>query len=150
MRRNRDRSAIKKIICKICGNEALLYIFWGITTTAFSIISYTLLKYIMDYKIANLISIIATKVYAYLVNKKFVFKSSCFGRKELIYELTAYVLSRGFTGVLDFFGVIVLAEIFYVDQNLAKYTLVLIAMALNYILGKKVVFIKKEKSKNGI
>lgn len=137
---------MKKWIGKLCNKEVISYIFWGITTTVINIVLYTLLGYIMDYKIANFVSIIATKVYAYFVNKLFVFRSSCAGWKELLHEITAYVLSRGFTGLVDFFGVIVLVEGFLVNQSLAKYIVVIIVMALNYILGRKAVFVRRGKN----
>lgn len=135
---------MKKSIHKILQNEMVSYVFWGATTTAVSIAVYTLLGYAVDYKIANFASIIIGKVYAYFVNKLFVFKSACGSLQELLKEIAAYILSRGFTGAVDFFGVIILVEGFSIGQNLAKYAVMAVVIALNYFLGKKAVFVKRK------
>ena len=115
------------------------YLFWGVITVIVNYISYLLLEIIMPYQIANLISIIFTKVFAYYTNKKYVFRSVT-GVWEQIKEIVRFILGRGFTGLVDFFGLIMLTELFLIDDRLGKVIMIVITTILNYFLGKVFVF----------
>ena len=119
--------------------EVMRYRFWGVITVIVNYISYLLLKIIMPYQIANLISIIFTKVFAYYTNKKYVFRSVT-GVWEQIKEIARFILGRGFTGLVDFFGLIMLTELFLIDDRLGKVIMIVITTILNYFLGKVFVF----------
>lgn len=122
--------------------EALRYFFWGVITVLVNYFSYFLLKQFLVYQIANLISIIFTKVFAYYTNKKFVFRTKT-NLKGQVMEVVRYVLGRGFTGAVDFAGLIVLVDVFGMDDGIGKMVMIVITTALNYVLGKVFVF-KKE------
>ena len=119
--------------------EVTRYLFWGVITVIVNYISYLLLKIIMPYQIANLISIIFTKIFAYYTNKKYVFRSVT-GVWEQIKEIARFILGRGFTGLVDFFGLIMLTELFLIDDRLGKVIMIVITTILNYFLGKVFVF----------
>ena len=125
--------------------EAIRYLFWGVVTVLVNYFSYLLLEQFLVYQTANLISIIFTKVFAYCTNKKFVFrtKTNC---KEQILEVLRYILGRGFTGVVDFFGLILLVDILLINDKLGKMIMIVITTILNYFCGKIFVF---KKLKNG-
>lgn len=128
---------------KIINRQVIDYFIWGISTTLVNIVLYTLLCMITDYRIANLAAIIVCKIYAYVVNKLFVFHSKCKNIKELLLEISRYVLSRGFTGVIDYIGVIFLVEFIEVNKLVSKYSITVLVMILNYLFGKHAVFRKK-------
>lgn len=127
---------------KIWNKEFLSYAFWGFTTTLFNIVLYTLLCYIVDYWMANIFAIIICKIYAYFTNKFFVFKSHCDNFLMLIKELIMYILTTGFSGLIDFFGVLFLVEILKLGQQNAKYITAVVVILVNYVLRKKLVFHK--------
>lgn len=135
---------MKDRIRKIIKCEWIAYAFWGFATTLVNVVIYTILCKFTDYRVANIIAIAAAKIYSYFANKFFVFKSFCGSWKNLFREIMAYVLSRGFTGILDFTGVIFLVEILQVRHDIAKYVITVIVIILNYFLGKKVVFVQRE------
>lgn len=122
--------------------EAARYLFWGVMTVLLNYFSYLFLKQFLSYQIANLFSILITKVFAYCTNKKFVFRTKT-GLKEQIYEIFRYILGRGFTGVVDFVGLIFLVNVLSMDDRLGKMIMIVITTALNYLLGKVFVFQKK-------
>lgn len=130
----------KKIFEK---REAFRFGFWGVATTLYNYFSFFFLKQLMAYQIANLISIISTKILVYYTNKKFVFRTKT-GLKGQMLEVFRYVLGRGFTGVVDFVGLIVLVDVFGVDDRIGKMVMIVIIMPLNYILGRVFVFQKKD------
>lgn len=112
-------------------------------TVLLNYFSYLLLKQVLAYQIANLFSILLTKVFAYCTNKKFVFQTKT-NFREQIYEIVRYILGRGFTGVVDFVGLIFLVNVLSMDDRIGKMVMIVITTALNYLLGKVFVFKKKQ------
>lgn len=131
-----DKHKIKELVC---------YGIFGSATTIFNIIIYQIFYLWVDYKIANLIAIIGSKIFAYVVNKQFVFKTKCENIYSLFLEMFRFIITRGFTGILDYFGLILLVEVFACNQIYSKYFLQLVVIVLNYIFGKKTVFVNKNK-----
>ena len=127
--------------------EVTRYLIWGVITVIVNYISYLLLKIIRPYQIANLISIIFTKIFAYYTNKKYVFRSVT-GVWEQIKEIVRFILGRGFTGLVDFFGLIMLTELFLIDDRLGKVIMIVITTILNYFLGKVFVFKQSRNSES--
>lgn len=123
--------------------EAARYLFWGVMTVLLNYFSYLLLKQFFAYQVANLFSILLTKVFAYCTNKKFVFRTKTRFREQ-VYEIVRYILGRGFTGVVDFIGLIFLVNVLAVDDRIGKMVMIVITTALNYILGKLFVFKQKQ------
>lgn len=84
--------------------EIVKYGITGLATTLVNIAVYQFLLLYLDYKISNLIAIVASKLFAYVTNKLFVFGSKCRSVKELLTEMLRFVLARGATGLFDYFG----------------------------------------------
>lgn len=125
--------------------EILSYLFFGVTTTIVNIVVFQILmKISIDYKIANLLALILAKLYAYITNKLFVFRSHCNSLSELIMEFLRFASARGVTGIIDYFGMIFAIEILNLAPILSKYILQVIVIVLNYILSKMTVFKKYE------
>jgi putative flippase GtrA len=97
----------------------------------------------LDYRLANFIAIVFGKLFAYITNKLFVFNSKTKGIIDCSFEFVKFILARGFTGILDFFGVIFLVEIVGIESIPAKYALQVVVIVLNYVLGKWIVFNKQ-------
>ena len=64
---------------------------------------------------------------------------------QMILELCRFILARGLTGLLDFFGLIALVELCGWNERISKIAIMLLVIVLNYVLGKKAVFVKKER-----
>ncbi len=123
--------------------ELVVYFVVGVSTTVVNIASYHLLVFLgIDYKIANLLALFLCKVYGYFANKTIVFHSKCDSFGELLKEIIKYIGSRGFTGIVDYFGLIFAVEILGLDKIYSKYAIEIIVFILNYILGKFFVFKK--------
>lgn len=125
--------------------ELVMYGAFGVATTVVNIVLYrVLLMFSIDYKISNLIALIFTKLFAYIVNKNFVFHSKCQNILQLCKEFLKFVVARGFTGIIDYFGLIFAVEVMGFSQVYSKYVLQFIVIVLNYIFGKKAVFNKRD------
>lgn len=135
-----------KWINKMLGNELIRYIIsGGLVTFTNAAVYFVLLHVGLVYTVANIISIVLAKVAAYLLNKLWVYRSQNETFGQMLLELFRYILARGFTGLVDFFGLIFIVEFMGMNERVSKIVIMLVVIVLNYILGKKAVFIKKEK-----
>ena len=125
----------------------LRYGIGGLSTTLLNIFLFWLLSFVMPgYRSANLIAIILTKLYGFLINKFFVFRSRGLTGKQQAREVAAYVAARGFTGVVDYFGLILLVSGIGLPEMPSKVLIQGLVIVLNYILGKFVVFKPADKA----
>lgn len=131
----------KRLINKLINRETILYAVFGVLT---SLLNYYLFKVLlelgMDYKIGNLITLIVVKLAAYICNKNFVFKSHCQSFLELCKEVLRFVFARGATALIDYFGLILLVELFRFDKLYSKIFVTVLVIVINYVVGKKHVF----------
>lgn len=141
---------IKKIFDKLRDKEQLKELFWygisGVTTTLVNVgLFYVLQKAGMNYNLANLIAIISAKLYAFVTNKLLVFRTHTPSFKEFFVEFFKFFVARGFTGVVDFVGVWFMVSVCGIDRMISKYVIQVVVIVLNYVLGKKFVFIKEKE-----
>ena len=75
-------------IKKLFQNQAIRYIFFGGCTTLVNLISYAIFRHFLgiDITIANFLSISLSILFAYVVNKIFVFESRTRGIRELLVD----------------------------------------------------------------
>lgn len=120
--------------------ELIRYGLVGVSTTLVNVVTYQGLILILDYKVANLIALIVSKTYGYLANKNIVFHSRTDSFVPFLLELLRYIFARGFTALVDYFGLILAVEVFELDKVISKYVLQIMVIILNYVLGKFMVF----------
>lgn len=125
---------------KIKIKELFRYGIVGFSTTLINLITYHIFLLILDYKIANLIALIVSKTYGYFANKTIVFKSKTNTLRSWVTEVLKFIAARGFTAVVDYFGLIFAVEVLGWNNIVSKYLIQIIVIILNYILGKYVVF----------
>lgn len=119
-------------------------IFGALTTLVDFVISFVLYKFV-NHHIANAVAWCGAVIFAYVVNKLFVFESKRSGIKALTAELGAFVGSRVFSLILQE-GIFVLAvDIMTFDKGITKIAASVIVVITNYFLGK-LIFSKKEKA----
>ena len=124
---------------KILQHQIVLYGFWGILTSILNIgLFYGLTKAGVDYKAANVITLIVVKIASYIVNKLFVFKSDKKTPGEVFKEFMLFMGSRGFTMIIDFFGVLLFTEVLRFSPNQSKSIFIVIVVIINYFFGKKI------------
>ena len=124
--------------------ELIRYGVGGVATTLISFLSYWLLLCVgLEYRIANLLSIILAKSFAYLINKLWVFRSQRSTKTALIKEIILFILTRGFSGIVEFLGLILLVDVFEAGRLFGKACMTVIVICLNYVFGKFIVY-KKE------
>lgn len=139
----------KKIFSKVCNRETILYGVFGVLTSLLNVFLFKLLITVqIEYKIANLITLIVVKLAAYLCNKFFVFESINKNFLGFIKEFVRFVIARGATALIDYFGLILLVEAWNLDKTISKIFVTVFVIILNYILGKTAVFKDSKEKKN--
>lgn len=132
---------IKKIKEKLINRETILYAIFGFLTFVVGIVIYQGLMYVgVDYKISNIFSLVLGKLFAYVMNKLIVFRCRNKDFLDFCKEFVRFVIARGLTALIDYFGVIIAVEFFGWDKLISKYFFMILVIILNYIFGKSVVF----------
>lgn len=133
-----------KIKEKLLNREVIMYVIFGVATTLVNLIISFILEGIVKVngEIASAVGIIASILFAYFTNRKWVFNTQAKGFKENIQEFGKFVLGRAFTMIVEQGGVI----IFYTYMNLpfmpVKLSLTIVVIILNFFLSKFFAFKK--------
>lgn len=130
---------------KIINRETILYGFFGVLTSILNVVLFTaLISVEIDYRIANFITLVITKLAAYICNKNWVFRSKTANFYDLAKEFGRFIIARGLTMILDYVGLIALVEFLNMDKVLGKVIITVLVIVINYFTGKSYVF-KNEK-----
>ena len=123
--------------------EIILYGICGGFTTFLNIGLFYILNQFINYKLSNLITLILVKLLSYVLNKTIVFRVKQSSKKELGKEFIRYGISRTLTFGIDYFGLILLVDYYFISKTIGKIIMTTIVVIINYLLGKKYVFTKK-------
>ena len=137
-----------EFIKKLYRNQGIRYIFFGGCTTFVNLGSYVLLRTVLgvDMTLANVLAIFLSILFAYAVNKQFVFESRTHGVRELAVEMGSFIGMRLSTMFIEVFGVVFLSCLFGIPEVGSKLALQVVVLVLNYIFSKVFVFSEKEKA----
>lgn len=133
--------------------EIIMYLIFGVGTTAVNWIIYTVIVVLgeeVNLTLANIIAWVGAVAFAYITNKLWVFESKSWNPKIVWKELGMFLSARIFSGVFEIglFPVLVWMgmnqSIFGVEGMLAKIVIGVLVIILNYIFSKLLVFKKKE------
>lgn len=124
--------------------ELLKYLIVGIITTAINIAVFYLFDTILNfhYLIANFISIAVSIVFAFFMNKKYVFEKKRATVKEAWNEFILFVSFRAISGVVDMATMGVFVSLLNLNENSAKLITQFIIVSMNYIFSKFYIFKK--------
>ena len=93
---------MNNLIKKMLNRETLVYLVFGVLTTAVDYISFAVFYYVLDLNevLSNTIAWAFAVAFAYITNKLFVFNSKSFELKLLIKEISSFVIARIFSGCI--------------------------------------------------
>jgi len=132
---------------KLLSHEIIRYGISGGLVTLINVGVYTgLLRLGLRFEVANVVALVLSRGAAFALNKYFVFRSGARGR--FWRELGRFMFARGVSGLVDYFGLILLVRGLLVDEVVAKWIVMAAVILLNYALGKFLVFAKATPSKD--
>lgn len=147
---------IKQLIIKY--RELITYVIAGGLTTLVNWLTYTAMvklttlgDSLTGITISNAIAWIVGVIFAFVINKLWVFESKSKKAKVVIFEFISFTAARGVTGLIEIFGLPALIKIglsqtiFGIEGMLAKVLVSVIVVILNYVFSKLIVFRKKNE-----
>lgn len=125
--------------------EQILYIVFGVLTTAINIVSFFLFTRVfgMGLLASNIGAWIASVIFAFITNKIYVFDSRDYTLNVVTKELVDFTVSRGATGVLDMGLMYLFVSVIHMEDMVSKIIINVIVIILNYVLSKLYVFKKR-------
>lgn len=131
----------KGMFNKVINRETILYGIVGIGTSALNIILFHFLQTSgLDYRSANIVTLIIVRLTAYICNKNIVFQSHTNSWKALVKEFGRFVVTRGAATFIDYFGLVLMVEAFGFQTLPSKCIVTAAVIIINYFVGKKHVF----------
>lgn len=132
----------------------IAYAFFGALTTVVNIVTYGICTWFgIGTGVSNALAWVLSVLFAYFTNRRWVFESDNHSRSEVTKEFISFVTCRLGTGVLDqiimVIGVDILGPKFIPDPYAYIWSLGLkiasnvLAIVLNYIFSKVIIFKKK-------
>ncbi len=124
--------------------EILSYVFWGVMTTAVNYVSYLLLTegLRIHYLAGTVIAWVLSVLFAYFVNKLFVFQSRDWAWRVALRELWQMVASRLFSLGLELAIMWLFVDTLRCPHTLVKLCANVLVVVVNYVLSKFIIFKK--------
>ena len=139
---------LKKLMKKY--EVLIMYIIVGVCTMIVSLVSYFIMANTLQmyYQAANIISWVLAVAFAYVTNKKYVFKSPYTSVQATTKELVSFVSSRVASLLVEILSMFFFVQVCQIDDNIVKLMNQVLVTVLNYIFSKFWVF-RKEKQHRG-
>ena len=124
--------------------EYILYLVFGGLTTLVSWLSFYLCTHVivMDVVPANIISWILAVAFAYVTNRKWVFKSRARGGRKILWEAAEFTAGRVLTLVIETAFLWFTVDVIGWNDLLMKVIISIVVVILNYVISKLFVFRK--------
>lgn len=127
---------IKKIIS---------FTFWGILTTALNVILYYLFRYIkLSVQLSTVLAWFLCVLFAFITNKKYVFKGTSTSAKAFVREIVYFYGSRLFSGIADVLIMSLFVNIIGFNEVFSKITDEILVSAFNFLFSFLVIFKEKK------
>lgn len=123
-------------------HSILMYLIMGGFATIINIVAFWFCEAVLgwDYRVANTIAWIASVLFAYFSNKKYVFESYTPSWKDKLREASSFFGFRFLTYIVDILVMILLISVLSVDELWAKIWTNIIVLVLNYVFSKWIIF----------
>ena len=137
---------IKKIWDKVMNREVISYLIFGVLTTLVNWVVYAaMVKVHIDYRIATAAAWAVSVLFAFIVNKIFVFQSYNLRPAYVMKEITSFLACRAVSGVMEMVFMIVMVSWIHMDEYISKIAVSVIVVIVNYVFSKLFIFRKSEE-----
>ena len=124
--------------------DIIVYLFFGGLTTIVNYAVYFALYNVAAYSgiISNAVAWTASVIFAYVVNKLFVFESKSWKKEIFVPEFIKFFGLRFFSGLAETLLIFLFVDILNFNGNITKLILSVFVVIANYIFSKIYVFKK--------
>ena len=140
---------MEKLWKKLINKETILYLVFGILTTAINIAVCGLLSDILkwDIYLSNTIAWILSVIFAFVTNKIIVFNRKSTDKKVLLKETVFFLIARLISLGFDMLVVWLMADLWGINVWVVKIISNIIVIIMNYIFSKLFIFNNKQHTK---
>ncbi|WP_220728679.1 GtrA family protein [Apilactobacillus xinyiensis] len=126
--------------------QVISYLFWGVMTTLINIVVFMLLQKLTswNYNINNSIAWIASVVFAYVTNRKWVFHSKSSSINEYLKEFISFSFGRFASFIMEEIILWVFITALGLNAGIAKVVGQVVVIVFNYFWSKLAVFKNKK------
>ena len=126
--------------------DIIPYAIFGILTTLVNIGLYWACAHVFALSVlpSTILAWIASVLFAYFTNRKWVFYSEARGARAIIKEMIYFFGCRIATGVIDWICMFAFVDILHLNDLLIKTLSNILVIILNYLASKMIIF-KKEQ-----
>ncbi|NLK73287.1 MAG: GtrA family protein [Clostridiales bacterium] len=126
--------------------DVIPYIIFGVLTTVVNIAVYWLMAHPLEISVmpSTIIAWMAAVLFAYLTNRKWVFRSEANTAKAITKEVLSFFLCRLATGAVDCACMFVFVDILHLNDVVIKFMANILVVILNYVASKLFIFKRKK------
>ncbi len=126
----------------LVNTETVTYVVFGVLTTIVNLVCFNFCDawLHMDTAWSTSIAWVVAFIFAYIVNKLFVFHSKTDSFGALCKEAFLFFCARFFTFFLDLGGMLLLVDVLHMGGGLAKILCNILVLILNYVFSKLFIF----------
>ena len=135
---------LKKLIYMLLNKEIIYYIIFGVLTTLVDTIAFYFSNTILNvnYIISTNIAWLLAVMFAYVTNRKWVFKSKAKNFDMILKEFLLFIIARLASLGLTIIWMLITVELLNSDEFLAKLLANFFVIVINYIFSKIYIFKK--------
>ena len=121
--------------------EQILYLVFGGLTTLINIIVFFITNKVLNisWQISNILAWFFAGLFAYIVNRKFVFESK---NENVLKEMISFFFFRILSLFIDMAVMFIFIDIIKLDSAISKLLVQFIIVVVNYIFSKLIIFNK--------
>ena len=133
---------VRALLCKY--RDIIPYLFFGVCTTMVNVVVYWCCAHPlkMSIMLSTVIAWILAVFFAYITNRKWVFKSEANTREKIAREMISFFGCRITTGIADWLCMFVFVELLEINDVVIKAVANILVIILNYVASKLFVFRK--------
>ena len=126
--------------------EIILYLVFGVATTIVNWVVYVFALLFLNLTISNAIAWVIAVLFAYIVNKVFVFQSKERSFRGVTKEVSLFISARIVSGVFEIVSLPLLVfiglnqKIYEIEGGVAKIIVSIVVIVSNYWFSKRVIF----------
>ncbi|WP_143320946.1 GtrA family protein [Clostridium sp. HBUAS56010] len=137
---------LKKIWDKFTSREVISYLVFGVMTTVVNWIVYAIMvRAGVDYRVATAAAWVVSVVFAYVVNKIFVFQSYDLHPAFIFKEMVSFTACRAASGVMEMVLMVIMVSWLNMDEYVSKVLVSIVVVVVNYVFSKLFIFRKSEE-----
>ena len=125
--------------------QPILYLFFGVCTTAVNIITYYISAHIVSLSVVLSICLAwaISVIFAYITNKWWVFESKSLRLKAVVLEFLSFTGCRLYTAACDLLIMFIFVDCLAMNDLFVKIASNVLVVILNYIFSKLIIFKQK-------